>query len=60
MTSMTFKAHSLRDYLFKYYANSTFMSLSHENGNADPKTHIKLQVGAPACQRKLGSILKVV
>ena len=59
ITVLTFKAHYLRDYYFKHYTGNTSVPLRDEKDQVVANTHIKIQLGAPAYQRKLESILRV-
>ncbi len=49
ITVRTFKAHNLRDHLFKHYMGNTSIPLRNEKDQPVLNTHIKLQLGAPAC-----------
>ena len=57
---LTFKAHYLRDYYFKHYIGNATVPLRGEKDQPVANTHIKIQLGAPAYQRKLESIPRVV
>lgn len=59
LTIINFKAHYLRDWFFKHYAKNTSLPLMDAQGRAVPKSHIKIQLGAPAFQRRLESIIRV-
>jgi hypothetical protein len=59
ITVLTSKAHYLRDYCFKHYTGNTSVPLRDDKDQAVANTHIKIQLGAQAYQRKLESILRV-